>query len=75
MKFDYLYFLSFMVFFICFISLGSIALRSFKDRFAYVPKNYYKFQKTKPLNYNIYLYIIDYTTYEKDQIWRFYFPA
>ncbi len=74
MNFDYLYFLSFMMFFICFISMGYIALRSFKSKFLYISNDHHEFEKSKFLDYNICLNIVDYNAYEKYQIWRFYFP-
>jgi hypothetical protein len=78
MKFDYVYLLSFIIFFISFISfisLGYTALRCLKSKFIPINRNCYKSRKIKFLDYNIYLDITDYVTYEKYQIWRFYFPA
>jgi hypothetical membrane protein len=74
MNFDYLSFLSFMMFFVCFISMGYIALRCFKSQFLHISNEHYKFEKSKFLDYNICLNIADYSSYEKYQIWRFYFP-
>ncbi|MBU5427541.1 hypothetical protein KQI41_14225 [Tissierella pigra] len=74
MDFDYLSFLSFMMFFVCFISIGYIALRAFKVQLPYTTISCYGIGRSKFLDYNIYLDITDYRTYEKYQIWRFYFP-
>ena len=75
MKFDLIYLLSVMMFAICAISLGYTILRCLKGNFGYKYKIKDKLQKIKALDYRIYLDITDYTTYEKYQIWRFYFPA
>lgn len=75
MKFDVVYLLSLMMFVISAISLGYIAFRCLKGKFAYNCKSKDRPQRIRALDYNIYLDIKDYVTYEKYQIWRFYFPA
>ncbi len=75
MKFDLIYLLSVMMFVICTISLGYVALRCLKNNFVYKHKTKTKLQRIRALDYKIYLDIRDYVTYEKYEIWRFYFPA
>lgn len=75
MKFDLVYLLSVMMFVICTISLGYIALRCLKNNSGYKYKIKNKLQRIKALDYKIYLDRKDYVTYEKYEIWRFYFPA
>lgn len=75
MKFDLIYLLSVMMLVICTISLGYTVLRCLKGNLIYKHKIKDKFQKIRALDYKIYLDIRDYVTYEKYQIWRFYFPA
>lgn len=75
MKFDLVFIFSLVMFAICTISLGYTIFRCFKGDFVYNPRNNYKSMKIKELDYNLYLDITDYITYEKYQIWRFYFPA
>lgn len=75
MKFDLIYLLSVMMFLICTISLGYTILRSLKSSYGYKHKAKNKLHRIKALDYRIYLDIRDYVSYEKYEIWRFYFPA
>lgn len=75
MDFDLVYLLSVLMFVIYAVSLGYMVLRYLKGNFAYRHKIKYKLQRIKALDYNIYLDTKDYVTYEKYQMWRFYFPA
>ena len=75
MKFDLMYLLSVMMLVICAISLGYTALRCLKGSLVFKHKIKEKLQKLKALDYKLYIDIRDYVTYEKYQIWRFYFPA
>lgn len=75
MKFDLIYILSVMMFVICTISLGYTVLRCLRSNFGYKHKIKNKLQRIKALDYKIHLDIKDYVTYEKYEIWRFYFPA
>lgn len=75
MKIDLAYLLSVMMLVICAISLGYTVLRCLKGNYTYNHKNNDRPHRIKALDYNIYLDIKDYVTYEKYQIWRFYFPA
>lgn len=75
MKLDLVNLLTLVMFIMCTISIGYTVLRCLKGHFVYTYKNIYKTYRIKSLDYNIYLDISDYFTYEKYQIWRFYFPA
>ena len=77
MNFDYLYFLSFVFFFICFASLGyrladNLRYKSIFQMFSQEKKN---INISKFINFEIYLESRDYIPYEKYEIWRFYFPS
>ena len=75
MKFELVYLVSLIMFAICAISLGYTVLKCLKGQYVYNDKKDSKSKKIKYLDYNIHLDISDYVTYEKYQIWRFYFPA
>ncbi|AFS77390.1 hypothetical protein Curi_c03100 [Gottschalkia acidurici 9a] len=75
MNLEYLYLLSFILFYICFISIGYIAISSMKSPIIFKNIINYEAESNRFLNYNIYLEKMDYIPYEKYEIWRFYFPA
>ena len=75
MNFDYLYILSFIFFFVCFVSIGYIAIDSLKYKRIFSMFDQGKKKISKFLNYEIYLEKRDYIPYEKYEIWRFYFPS
>lgn len=77
MNFDYLYFLSFVFFFICFASLGYMIAGNLKSKsiFELFSQEKIKINISKFINFKIYLTSRDYLAYEKYEIWRFYFPS
>ena len=77
MNFDYLYLLSFVFFFICFVSVGYSVVESLKNGhiFNMSSQGEINIDIRKFLNYETYLQKRDYTQYEKYEIWRFYVPS
>lgn len=77
MNFDYIYLLTFVFFFVSFISLGYMVANSLtmKSIFEMFNQNKVSINISKFINYSIYLKQRDHIAYEKLGIWRFYFPA
>lgn len=77
MNLDYIYLLSFVFFFISFISLGYIVRNRLIEVsiFKMFTQKKIKVSINKFINFSLYLAQGDYIPYEKYEIWRFYFPV
>lgn len=77
MNFDYIYILTFVFFFISFISLGYMVANNLRSKSIFQMFNGRKIDIniSKFINFSINLEQRDYVAYEKLGIWRFYFPA
>lgn len=77
MNLDYLSLLSFVFFFICFVSFGYVIANNLRQKniFEMFSQNKVSINIAKFINYMTYLRKSDYIAYEKYGIWRFYFPS
>lgn len=77
MTFDYLNLLSFIFFFMCFLSLSYIIINNFTqiNIFELFTKSKSTILVKKFMKFETYLRKEDYLAYEKYEIWRYYFPA